>query len=267
MTRLHISQLDVFYGSKKTVESVSLELPDQKITAIIGPNGCGKSTLLKAVARILPYENGSIILDGAEIKQLPSLEIAKKLAILPQSPETPIGLSVYDLVSYGRYPHQRRSNKTADKKVIDWALAVTQITALKDALIDELSGGQRQRVWIAMALAQDTDFIILDEPTTYLDIAHQLEVLDLLQQLNIQQHRTIVMVLHDLNQAARYADYIVAMKEGKVLYAGTPQAVITSPHLAAIFNIETEIDWDERYHCPRCISYNLLPKKGASHEN
>lgn len=267
MTRLQLSQLDIFYGSKKTVESVSLELPDQKITAIIGPNGCGKSTLLKAVARILPYQQGSVLLDGAEIKQLPSIEIAKKLAILPQSPETPLGLSVYDLVSYGRYPHQRRSNKAGDQKVINWALEVTQITALKDALIDELSGGQRQRVWIAMALAQDTDFIILDEPTTYLDIAHQLEVLELLQQLNIKQHRTIVMVLHDLNQAARYADHIVAMKQGKVLFAGTPKEVITSPNLVTLFNIETEIDWDERYHCPRCISYNLLPTKGASHEN
>ena len=265
MTRLNISQLDVFYGKKKTVEAVDLEIPDQQITAIIGPNGCGKSTLLKAIARIIPYEQGSILLDGKEIHTQASLDIAKKLAILPQSPETPIGLSVHDLVSYGRYPHQKKVKATtADKEVIDWALKVTQIVELKHALIDQLSGGQRQRVWIAMALAQNTDFIVLDEPTTYLDISHQLEVLELLKKLNIQQHRTIIMVLHDLNQAARYADYIVAMKAGKMLYAGTPAEVVTPERLKHIFNIATEIDWDTHHDCPRCISYNLIQEKGVN---
>ncbi|MFG6116044.1 ABC transporter ATP-binding protein [Halobacillus sp. MO56] len=260
MRRLSTEHLHIGYGEKTIVSDLTLEIPDQKITTIIGSNGCGKSTLLKAMTRIIPYQSGSVILDGASISREDTKSLAKKMAILPQNPESAAGLTVGELVSYGRFPYQKgfgRLNKR-DIEVIDWALEETGILSFKYQPVDALSGGQRQRVWIAMSLAQETEMIFLDEPTTYLDMAHQLEVLELLQKLNREQGRTIVMVLHDLNQAARFADHIIALKDGKVVKAGSSEAVIQREVLQEVFKIDAEIGRDPRTNKPMCITYNLL---------
>lgn len=260
MIRLCTDRLTVGYGENVILDRLNIDIPDKKITTIIGPNGCGKSTLLKAMTRIIPYQSGAAIIDGQEIARINTKELAKKLAILPQTPEGPGGLTVGELVSYGRYPHQRGFGRLTkqDMEVIDWALSVTGTQDYKYRSVDALSGGQRQRVWIAMALAQETEMIFLDEPTTYLDMAHQLEILELLEQLNVMQERTIVMVLHDLNQAARFADYIIAMKDGSVIQAGDPENVISREVLKKVFNIDAEIGRDPRTGKPLCITYNLL---------
>ncbi|MFD2614390.1 ABC transporter ATP-binding protein [Paenibacillus gansuensis] len=264
MSRLQTSDLSIGYGERTIVNNLSVSFPDKQITAIIGPNGCGKSTLLKTITRINPHCTGSVLLDGKDIFKENTKELARKIAILPQTPESASGLTVGELVSYGRYPYQQGFGRLArkDYEVIDWALQVTGTSDFKYRPIDALSGGQRQRVWIAMALAQETDIIFLDEPTTYLDMAHQLEVLELLQQLNREQRRTIVMVLHDLNQAARFADYLIAMKDGRIVQAGPCEEVITPSTLRKVFNIDAEIGTDPRTNKPMCITYNLL--KGDS---
>jgi len=226
--RLHTEDLSVGYGEKLILQNLNIGIPDKKITTIIGSNGCGKSTLLKTMTRIITQQSGSIILDGENIAKQKTKELAQKIAILPQTPESVSGLTVGELVSYGRFPYQKGLGKLTKKdiEVIDWALDVTGTSDFKFRSVDALSGGQRQRVWIAMALAQQTEIIFLDEPTTYLDMAHQLEVLTLLQKLNKEQHRTIIMVLHDLNQAARFADYLIALKDGKIIKAGDCEEVI-----------------------------------------
>lgn len=260
MARLLTDHLHIGYGEQLIVEDLSVEIPDQKITTIIGSNGCGKSTLLKAITRIISQQSGAVLLDGKNISKQNTKELAKKMAILPQNPESASGLTVGELVSYGRFPYQKGFGRLLKKdyEVIDWALEVTGTAEFKYRSVDELSGGQRQRVWIAMALAQETDIIFLDEPTTYLDMAHQLEVLELLQQLNREQNRTIVMVLHDLNQAARFADYLIAMKDGKVIQAGNCHEVISTDVLAKVFGIDAVIGRDPRTNKPMCITYNLL---------
>lgn len=260
MIRLSTDRISVGYGENLILNRLNVDIPDKRITTIIGPNGCGKSTLLKAVTRIIPYQSGAAILDGEEIAKMNTKLLAKKLAILPQTPEGPGGLTVGELVSYGRYPHQRGFGRLTkqDMDVIDWALEVTGTQDYKYRSVDALSGGQRQRVWIAMALAQETEMIFLDEPTTYLDMAHQLEILELLERLNIEQERTIVMVLHDLNQAARFADYIIAMKDGDIIQAGDPESVISHEVLKKVFHIDAEIGRDPRTAKPICITYNLL---------
>jgi iron complex transport system ATP-binding protein len=260
MVRLYTEGISIGYGERLVVENLSVEIPYKKITAIIGSNGCGKSTLLKAITRIISYQSGTVILDGKDILKENTKTLAKKMAILPQTPEGASGLTVGELVSYGRFPYQNgfgRLNKK-DYDVIDWALEVTGAKEYKFRTIDALSGGQRQRVWIAMALAQETDIIFLDEPTTYLDMAHQLEVLELLQKLNEEQGRTIVMVLHDLNQAARFADYIIALKDGKVVKAGSCKDVVNKDVLKEVFHIDAEIGKDPRTNKPMCITYNLI---------
>jgi len=260
MIRLHTERLSVGYGERMIVKGLNVEIPNGKITAIIGSNGCGKSTLLKAITRIIPHQSGTVILDGQNIIRENTKTLAKKMAILPQTPEGAGGLTVGELVSYGRFPYQSgfgRLNKR-DFEIVDWALEVTGTKEFKSRSIDALSGGQRQRVWIAMALAQETDIIFLDEPTTYLDMAHQLEVLELLQKLNEEQGRTIVMVLHDLNQAARFADYIIALKDGSVVKAGNSKDVITKDVLKEVFNIDAELGKDPRTNKPMCITYNLI---------
>lgn len=260
MVRLYTEDLKIGYGERLIVKSLNAEIPDKKITTIIGPNGCGKSTLLKAMTRIIPQQAGTVVLDGKDISKEHTKLLAKKMAILPQSPESASGLTVAELVSYGRFPHQQGFGRLSkkDMDVIDWALDVTGTFNFKFLPVDSLSGGQRQRVWIAMALAQETEIIFLDEPTTYLDMAHQLEVLELLQKLNIEQGRTIIMVLHDLNQAARFADYIIAMKEGQVIKAGDCEAVMTHDVLKKVFHIDAQIGRDPRTNKPMCITYNLL---------
>ncbi|OIU68793.1 ABC transporter ATP-binding protein [Rossellomorea aquimaris] len=260
MVRLYTNEINIGYGDQLIVKDLSVQIPDKKVTTIIGSNGCGKSTLLKAITRIISHQSGNVLLDGEDISKGNTKELAKKMAILPQTPESASGLTVGELVSYGRFPHQKGMGRLSKKdyEVINWALDVTGITDFKYRQVDTLSGGQRQRVWIAMALAQETDIIFLDEPTTYLDMAHQLEVLELLQKLNAEQERTIVMVLHDLNQAARFADYIVAMKEGEIVKAGDCEEVITHEVLKKVFNIDAAIGRDPRTNKPMCITYNLL---------
>lgn len=260
MTRLKAEQITVNYGDKTIIQNLSLALPDQQIIAIIGANGSGKSTLLKALTRILPYQKGQIILDGQQLKQLPTLEVAKKLAILPQSPEHMGDLTVKELISYGRSPYLNRFGqlKKEDVQIIEWAMQATHTLAYQDQLLESLSGGQRQRVWIALALAQQTEYIFLDEPTTYLDIAHQLEILQLLQNLNQTQKRTIIMVLHDINQAARFADYLIAMKDGKIIKSGSAKEVITTEVLREIYQIDATIATDPKSKRPMLLTYDLL---------
>jgi len=260
MVRLRTKDLSIGYGERLIVNGLNVEIPDHQITTIIGSNGCGKSTLLKAITRIIPHQSGKVILDGENIIKGSTKELAKKMAILPQTPESASGLTVGELVSYGRFPYQKGFGRLTKKdyEAIDWALEVTGTKDFKYRPVDSLSGGQRQRVWIAMALAQETEIIFLDEPTTYLDMAHQLEVLELLQKLNVEQGRTIVMVLHDLNQAARFADYMIALKGGEIVKAGGCEEVINREVLKKVFSIDAEIGRDPRTNKPMCITYNLL---------
>lgn len=260
MVRLYTDDLSIGYGEQLIVKDLTVQIPNQKITTIIGPNGCGKSTLLKAITRIISHQSGTVVLDGKNVSKENTKVLAKKMAILPQTPESASGLTVGELVSYGRFPYQTGFGRLSQKdyEVIDWAMKVTNTSTFKYLPVDSLSGGQRQRVWIAMALAQETEIIFLDEPTTYLDMAHQLEVLELLRRLNQEEKRTIVMVLHDLNQAARFADYIVALKDGQIVKAGPCEEVITKEVLRGVFNIDAEIGIDPRTGKPMCITYDLL---------
>ncbi len=237
MSSIQAENIQVAYDDRVIIEKLSTRIPSGKISTIIGANGCGKSTLLKALTRILPLQEGAIYLDGQAIAQLPTKEVAKKLALLPQVLEATEGISVYELVSYGRYPHQNGLGYLTDqdREKINWALEATQTAPFARFPVDDLSGGQRQRVWIAMALAQDTNTIFLDEPTTYLDLNHQLEVLELLKDLNLSQQKTIVMVLHDVNLSARFSDHMIAMKEGNIRYNGSVSSIMTTEILSDIF--------------------------------
>lgn len=254
---LQIKELDVGYDKGNIIENLNTEIMTDKITTIIGPNGCGKSTLLKSIVRVLRPRRGEVILDGKALKNMPTKDIARRIAFLPQSHDQVSGLSVYELVSYGRYPYQKKlSGPTEeDRKIIEWALDATGILNMKDAVIDSLSGGQKQRAFIAMALAQDTDIIFLDEPTTYLDISHQLEILHLLQKLNRDNHKTIVMVLHDINQAAFYADHIIALKDGLIKYSGSTEEVITEDVIREVFQVDVDIMHDAKTSRPIIYNY------------
>lgn len=260
--RLEVSDLQVGYDVHQIIQNLNIAVPDGQITTIIGANGCGKSTLLKAITRLIPHQSGSVILDGRSIDQMNTKALARELAILPQNPESASGLLVEELVSYGRFPHQKGFNSLSkkDKAMIDWALAATTTTEFRKRTVDSLSGGQKQRVWIALALAQETDIILLDEPTTYLDMAHQLEILELLEQLNQEQKRTIVMVLHDLNHAARFSDYLIALTNGQLIKAGTPAEIMQKDILRKVFQIEAVIGEDPCTKKPICITYNLNKK-------
>lgn len=260
MNRLSTNNLTIAYNKNIIINNLEIVIPERKITSIIGPNGCGKSTLLKAIGRILKPERGSVYLDGVDIYTLNTKEVAKKMSILPQSPKAPSGITVGELVSYGRFPHQHGLKKLTveDKKIIQWAMDITKLSEYEVTLVDNLSGGQRQRVWIAMALAQQTDIILLDEPTTYLDLAYQLEILELLYRLNKEQGCTIAMVLHDLNLASRFSDYIIAMRSGKIIEYGTPDEVICEDVLKKTFNINADIIKDSTSKKPICISYDLI---------
>lgn len=257
MATISAKDLAVSYGKKTILSDLSIDFPTGKITSIIGANGCGKSTLLKSLSRIIPVDKGTVYLDGKDIQQLPTKEIARQLALLPQVQESLDGIRVYDLVSYGRFPHQNAFGRLTnlDREKIEWALEETRTLEFAELPVQSLSGGQRQRVWIAMALAQDTDTIFLDEPTTYLDMHHQLEVLELLKKLNQENGKTIVMVLHDINLAARFSDYLIAMKDGKMIQNGNVQEVITVEHLRQIFDIEAEILPASHYGYPILTTY------------
>lgn len=257
---IEAKNIAVGYDDKVIIPEMNVEIPQGKITSIIGPNGCGKSTLLKSIARIIPIKKGEIILDGKNILKMPTIQVAQKMALLPQGPEAPAGLRVEELVSFGRYPYQKGFGKLTkeDLRIIDWALQETKTESLKNRSVDTLSGGQRQRVWIAMALAQNTPIILLDEPTTYLDMAHQLEILELLKKLNEEEHKTIALVIHDLNQAARFSDYLIAMKDGHVLYEGTPEEIMSKKVLKDVFSLDALIETDPWTNRPTMVSYKLL---------
>lgn len=240
---LRAKNLTLGYSEADIVRDLDVVIPDGRITVIVGANACGKSTLLRGLARLMRPRDGQVILDGTSVQDLRSRDLAKVLGLLPQSPVAPDGITVGDLVGRGRYPHQdwfRQWNADDDRAVAE-ALRATGTAGLADRTLAGLSGGQRQRVWVAMALAQDTDLLLLDEPTTFLDINHQVELLDLLTDLNRDAGRTIVIVLHDLNLACRYADHIIAMKHGAIVAEGTPIDVIDAAVVSDVFGLECEV--------------------------
>ncbi|MEM9609505.1 MAG: ABC transporter ATP-binding protein [Actinomycetota bacterium] len=241
--RLQADAVTLGYGDRTVVDELDLAVPTGKITAIVGANACGKSTLLRALSRLLVPERGRVVLDGDDLHNLPTKAVARKLGLLPQSPIAPEGIVVSDLVSRGRHPHQNWLGRwtTEDDEAIAEALDMTGTSELANRAVDELSGGQRQRVWIAMSLAQRTDLLLLDEPTTFLDVSHQVDVLDLLTDLNLERRTTIVMVLHELNIAARYSDFIVAMADGNIHAAGPPNEVVTEELVHSVFGIQSRI--------------------------
>lgn len=257
--RLYTTELNIGYGETSIVNDLNLTIPTGKITALIGSNGSGKSTILKTMARLMKPNSGGVLLDGQLIHSQSTKQVAKQLAILPQNPTAPDGLTVTELVGYGRFPHQKGfgSMTKEDKDIVAWAIGITSLSEFSNRPVDQLSGGQRQRAWIAMALAQQTDILFLDEPTTFLDMAHQLEVLQLLETLNQKEKRTIIMVVHDLNHATRYAHHVVAIKKGTVISEGTPFEVMTEEMLREVFAIEADIIADPRTGLPLCLPYKL----------
>ncbi|WP_261884133.1 ABC transporter ATP-binding protein [Vibrio pelagius] len=258
MTKAHelvVEQLSAGYGDKTIVKDLSLNIVPGKLTSIVGANACGKSTLLKTISRLIAPSHGQVLLDGKSVHHSSTKTLARTLGLLPQSPIAPEGITVGDLVSRGRHPHHGLMSRwsTKDDEAVANALEVTKLSELIDREVDELSGGQRQRVWIAMALAQETDILLLDEPTTFLDVTHQVEVLDLLVDLNLQRGITIVMVLHDLNLAARYSDYLLAMINGQIHAHGAPQQVLTTEMIQAVFGLNNHIIQDPVTHIPMMI--------------
>ena len=243
MSELNAHHLTLAYDNATIINGLSVTLATGSITALVGPNGCGKSTLLRGISRLLKPKAGSVILDSQDIWKLPTKELAKRLGILPQNPVAPEGLTVHELVAQGRYPHQSwlQQWSAQDEQVTNEALDITGITEFADRPVDALSGGQRQRAWIAMALAQDSDMLLLDEPTTFLDLAYQMDVLDLLTELNQERGKTIVMVLHDLNHACHYADHLVAMVRGSIVAQGKPTEVVTEQMVSEVFGVNCNI--------------------------
>lgn len=255
MIELTAQNLSLAYEGTTIIQDLTLIIPTGKITVLVGANGCGKSTLLKGLGRLLKPQSGVVYLDGKSIMKRSTKAVAQQLGLLPQSPVAPEGLTIRDLVVQGRYPYQNWMQQwsTQDEYFVQQALEMTNLIELSDRPLDNLSGGQRQRAWIAMALAQNTKVLLLDEPTTFLDLAHQIEVLDLLHHLNQQQGRTIVMVLHDLNQACRYADHLVAIKSGQIFASGEPKMVITEEIVQTVFNLKCRIYPDPITGTPMCI--------------
>jgi iron complex transport system ATP-binding protein len=256
-TAVKAESLSIGYTDHLLFENLNLHIPRGEISVFVGSNGCGKSTLLRSIARLLKPSTGSVLLEGKDVHRMSSKEVAKKMGILPQSPVSPEGLTVHDLVKQGRYPHQSWLKRWTeeDTEKVEAAMEATRISDLRDRAVDTLSGGQRQRAWIAMTLAQDTDVILLDEPTTYLDMTHQIEILDLLFELNEKKDRTIVMVLHDLNLASRYAHNIIAIKNGEVHAQGKPEDIITCDLVRSVFGMECQVSIDPMFGTPHCIPY------------
>ncbi len=238
--------LTLGYGERTVIAHLDLAVPPGRVTAIVGANACGKSTLLRAMARLLVPRAGRVVLDGKEVHRTPAKALARVLGLLPQSPVAPEGITVADLVGRGRHPHQGLLSRWSreDDVAVASALDATGTAELAERHVDELSGGQRQRVWIAMALAQETDLLLLDEPTTFLDVSHQVEVLDLLTDLNRSRGTTVVMVLHDLNLAARYADHLIALADGRPYAVGDPAEVLTEETVRAVFGIDSQVITD-----------------------
>ncbi|MFA3781169.1 ABC transporter ATP-binding protein [Yersinia sp. 1652 StPb PI] len=254
-SRLQADALTLGYDGKIISQNLSISIPDGEFTVIVGPNACGKSTLLRALSRLLKPQAGQVILDGKNIASIDTRQVARHLGLLPQSSQVPDGISVLDLVARGRYPHQKLLQQwtQADKLAVNNAMQATGVSELADRSVDALSGGQRQRVWIAMVLAQQTPLLLLDEPTTYLDIAHQIDLLELFSNLNQQHNHTLVAVLHDLNHACRYATHIIAMRDGQVVTQGHPREVITADLVEQVFGMPCLIIDDPVSHTPLVI--------------
>jgi iron complex transport system ATP-binding protein len=254
-SRLATDQMTLAYGEELVIPALSVEIPDGAITTIIGPNGCGKSTLLRGLARLRPLRSGAVLLDGQEIHHWSTIDVARRLGLLGQQPSAPEGITVEELVHRGRYPHQSFFHPPSpqDSAAVERAMALAGVQSLRRRPVDQLSGGQRQRAWIAMALAQDPDVLLLDEPTSFLDVAHQIEVLDLLTELNRTRGTTVVMVLHDLNLAARYADHLIVMAAGRIVTSGPPDAVVRAETVRAAFGLEARVVADPVCGAPMVV--------------
>ncbi|MFI8349378.1 ABC transporter ATP-binding protein [Streptomyces sp. NPDC085596] len=255
VNRLSAENVTLAYEQRVIAERLSVEIPDNSFTVIVGPNACGKSTLLRALSRMLKPAEGQVLLDGQAIQSLPAKKVARTLGLLPQSSIAPDGITVADLVGRGRYPHQGllRQWSAEDERVVNESMAQTGVTELAERYVDELSGGQRQRVWIAMALAQQTPLLLLDEPTTYLDIQHQIDVLDLCAELHETQGRTLVAVLHDLNHAARYATHLIALRDGEVIAEGAPTEIVTADLVERVFGLRCQVIDDPETGTPLVV--------------
>ncbi|TWV48119.1 ABC transporter ATP-binding protein [Streptomyces misionensis] len=255
VNRLSAEHVTLAYDQRVIAEELSVEIPDRSFTVIVGPNACGKSTLLRALSRMLKPDRGRVLLDGQAIQSLPAKQVARTLGLLPQSAVAPDGITVADLVGRGRYPHQGllRQWSAEDERVVQESMRQTGVDALADRYVDELSGGQRQRVWIAMALAQQTPLLLLDEPTTYLDIQHQIDVLDLCAELHETQGRTLVAVLHDLNHAARYATHLIALRDGEVIAEGAPHDIVTADLVERVFGLKCKVIEDPETGTPLIV--------------
>lgn len=263
MSLIAVDSLVVGYEDRIIINDLSLKIQKGTVTTIIGENGSGKSTLLKTIGRILKPKQGEVRIENLNVHKTSTKDIAKILGLLPQTPKAPSGLTVGEVVEYGRFPHLPKNGKLAkeDHDVIDWALKQTNLLEFKERNIHALSGGQRQRVWIAMVLAQQTDIILLDEPTTYLDMAYQLEVLQLVKKLNTEKGITVVMVLHDINQASRFSDQLIMLKKGAIVAQGEPRETMTKEVLREVFDIDATLVSIPGTENPVCISYELLGKE------
>ncbi|WP_328316741.1 ABC transporter ATP-binding protein [Streptomyces sp. NBC_00388] len=266
MQRLTAESVTLGYEQRTIAENLSVEIPDNSFTVIVGPNACGKSTLLRALSRMLKPSQGRVLLDGQAIGSMPAKKVARTLGLLPQSSIAPDGITVADLVARGRYPHQGllRQWSPEDERIVKESMESTRIGELADRYVDELSGGQRQRVWIAMALAQQTPLLLLDEPTTFLDIQHQIDVLDLCAELHEAQGRTLVAVLHDLNHAARYATHLIAMRDGAIVAEGPPADVVTAALVEKVFGLRCQIIDDPETGTPLVVPAGRRARTAAT---
>lgn len=254
---MEVKSLTVNYQEKPIIQHLDVVFKKQCITSIIGRNGSGKSTLLKAIAQLIDH-TGTVVLNGKNIEQYRTKELAQKLSLLMQSFQLAGSITVKELVSMGRYPHQKgRHLLQEDEEKIQWAMQETNVFELQDCFVDDLSGGQRQRAWIAMALAQETEYLLLDEPTTYLDLESQLEILSLVRRLQREMHTTVVMVLHDINQVARFSDEIIALEDGTIKRQGSVAEVMTSELLSELYHLKVQVEYDQRYRCPQMTYYSL----------